>query len=50
MSESTVEALTDPVNILFSNCGHSDCKTRCGNCFELEIDTTHMVNIVPNNV
>ena len=50
MSESTIKALTDPVNNLISNCGHSDCKTKCGNCFELEIDTTQMVNIVPKTV
>ena len=50
MSESTIKALTDPVNNLISNCGHSDCKTKCGNCFELEIDTTHIVNIETKNV
>ena len=48
MSESAIKkTLTDPVNNLISNCGHSDCKTRCGNCFELEIDTAHMVNSIP---
>ena len=47
MSESTIQAITDPVNNLISNCGHSDCKTKCGSCFELEIDTTHAVNSIP---
>jgi hypothetical protein len=47
MSESAIKALTDPVNNLITNCGHSDCKSKCGNCFELEIDTTHMVNSIP---
>ena len=41
MSESTIKALTEPINNLTTNCGHSDCKTKCGSCFELEIDTTH---------
>ena len=40
VNESTLKLMTDPVNNLITNCGHSDCKSKCGNCFELEIDTT----------
>ena len=47
MSESAIQVLMDPINNLITNCGHSDCKTRCGNCFELEIDSTHTVNSIP---
>ena len=47
MSESAIKVLMDPINNLITNCGHSDCKTRCGNCFELEIDSTHTVNSIP---
>ena len=39
INESTVKLLTEPVNNLIGNCGHSDCKSKCGDCFELEIDT-----------
>ncbi len=41
MNESTVKLLTEPVNNLIGNCGHSDCKSKCKDCFELEIDTGH---------
>ena len=44
LSESTIKTLTDPINNLITNCGHSDCKTKCGSCCELEIDTMHAVN------
>ena len=47
MNESTIKLITDPVNILIGNCGHSDCKAKCGNCFELEVDTLHVVNALP---
>jgi hypothetical protein len=41
MNESTAKIFTEPLNNLIGNCGHSDCKTRCGNCFEVQFDTTH---------
>ena len=44
LSESTIKTLTDPINNLIANCGHSDCKTQCGSCCELEIDTMRVVN------
>ena len=47
LSESAIKVLMDPINNLITNCGHSDCKTRCCNCFELEIDSTHTVNSTP---
>lgn len=40
VNESTLKLMTDPVNNLVMNCGHSDCKSKCGDCFEIEIDTT----------
>ena len=47
VSESAIKVVMDPVNNLITNCGHSDCKTRCCNCFELEIDSTRTVNSIP---
>ena len=44
LSESTIKTLTGTINNLITNCGHSDCKTKCGSCCELEIDTMHAVN------
>ena len=28
---------------MIATCNHSDCKTKCGSCFEIEIDTTHQI-------
>ena len=47
LSESAIKVSMHPINNLITNCGHSDCKTRCCNCFELEIDSTHTVNSTP---
>ena len=36
------QLINEPINNLIGTCGHSDCKSRCGeHCFEIEIDTTH---------
>ena len=41
ITESAIKTLTEPLNILIGNCGHSDCKSKCGDrCLEIEIDTT----------
>ena len=47
LSESSIKLLTEPITHLIDNCGHSDCKTKCGNCFQIEIDTTHNVDSLP---
>ena len=41
MNESSVKLLTELVNNLIGNCGHSDCKSECGDCFELGMDAGH---------
>ena len=41
VNKSTIKTLTEHINKLKINCGHSDCKSKCGSCFELEIDTAH---------
>ena len=41
MNESNVKLLTERVNNPIGNCGHSDCKSKCGDCFELAVDTGH---------
>ena len=43
LNESTLKLITEPINNMIGNCGHSDCKSKCGNCFEIEIDTTHPI-------
>ena len=48
ITESSIKAITEPVNNLIGNCGHSDCKTKCGNCCELEIDTTSHAYSMPD--
>ncbi len=48
MNESTIKAIMQPLNTLTSNCGHSDCKTECGNCFEFEIDSMPHVQHTEN--
>ena len=47
MNESAFKIVTEPNNNLIDNCGHSDCKSKCGNCFELEIDTHAMLAVQP---
>ncbi len=37
--------INGPINNLIGTCSHSDCKTKCGSC--LEIDTTHPINTLP---
>ena len=44
LSESTIKLINEPINNLIATCNHSDCKTKCGSCFEIEIDTTHPIN------
>ena len=44
LSESTLKIINEPINNLIGTCSHSDCKTKCGSCFEIEIDTTHSIN------
>ena len=44
MNESTLKLFTDPINSFIGICAHSDCRTKCCECFEMEIDTTHAVN------
>ena len=43
MSESTIKVMTEPINNLVGVCGHSDCKTKCGECFEIHIDTVQQL-------
>jgi hypothetical protein len=44
LSESTIKLINEPINNLIGTCGHSDCKSKCGeHCFEIEIDTTHPI-------
>ncbi len=47
ITESAIKTMTEPLNTLIGNCGHSDCKTRCCDCFELEIDTMQQVTAHP---
>ena len=44
LSESSIKLINEPINNLIGTCGHSDCKSKCGeHCFEIEIDTTHPI-------
>ena len=47
LSESSIKLLTEPITHLIDNCGHSDCKSKCGNCIEIEIDTTPTIDSLP---
>ena len=47
LSESSIKLLTEPIIHLIDNCGHSDCKSKCGNCIEIEIDTTPTIDSLP---
>ena len=44
LSESMIKLINEPINDLIETCSHSDCKTKCGSCFAIEIDTTHPIN------
>ena len=46
LSESTIKTITEPLTHLIDNCGHSDCKSKCGDCFQIEIDT-HPIDSIP---
>ena len=41
LNESIIKTITEPVNHLIDNCGHSDFKSKCCQCVEIEIDTHH---------
>ena len=45
LSESIIKTITEPVTHLIDNCGHSDCKSKCGNCFQIEIDTHNTISV-----
>ena len=47
INESTIKAITEPINHWIDNCGHSDFKSKCCDCFEIEIDTSHSINALP---
>ena len=48
INESTIKLITEPLNNMIGTCGHSDCKTKCGeHCFEIEIDTNPIVTSLP---
>ena len=50
ITESAIKTLTEPLNILIGNCGHSDCKSKCGDrCLEIEIDTTPVLQPKENS-
>ena len=38
LSESTIKAITEPLDHLVDNCSKSDCHSKCCDCFELDID------------
>ena len=44
LNESIIKLINEPINNLIATCGHSDCKSKCGNCWEIEIDTTHPIS------
>ena len=47
LNESTIKLITEPINNMIGTCGHSDCKTKCGeHCFEIEIDTNPIVTSI----
>ena len=49
LSESTIKTITEPLTHLIDNCGHSDCKSKCGDCFQIEIDT-HPIDSIPEEI
>ena len=46
LNESTIKLINEPINNMIGTCGHSDCKSTCGNCLEIEIDT-HPIESLP---
>ena len=46
LNESIIKTITEPVNHLIDNCGHSDFKSKCCECVEIEIDT-HPIESLP---
>ena len=44
LNESIIKLINEPINNLIATCGHSDCKSKCGNCWEIEIDTTYPIS------
>ena len=47
LNESTIKLINEPINNMISTCGHSDCKSKCGeHCLEIEIDT-HPIESLP---
>ena len=46
LNESTIKLINEPINNMIGTCGHSDCKSKCGNCLEIEIDT-HPIESLP---
>ena len=47
LTESIIKTITEPVTHLIDNCGHSECKSKCGNCIEIEIDTHNTIDSLP---
>ena len=46
LNESTIKLINEPINNMIGTRGHSDCKSKCGNCLEIEIDT-HPIESLP---
>ena len=46
LNESIIKTITEPVNHLIDNCGHSDFKSKCCQCIEIEI-ATHTIDSLP---
>ena len=46
INESILKLINEPINNIIGTCGHSDCKSKCGNCLEIEIDT-HAITALP---
>ena len=46
LNESTIKLINEPINNMIGTSGHSDCKSKCGNCLEIEIDT-HPIESLP---
>ena len=46
LTESTIKTITEPFAHLVDNCGHSDFKSKCCQCLEIEIDT-HTIDSLP---
>ncbi len=45
INASTMKSITDPINHLVDNCGKSNCHSKCGNCFEVDIE--NQVRLLP---